>query len=348
MWHVNAIDVQSYSSYGNVPIHWTTQVFNEGICPKMRELSQKIPPEILTQIFERIYLIAVNIPQRRLAEGKDVRQLCWPVSQVCQYWREVALAAPFLWAYLPTINLDDTKSPSASQQLECLKTLLPRTRNHTMHISAVGSIDMDFGHHLEVVNYITGYCERWETLSVNATSDYLDEFFGEIHGCLPQLEMLKLDLLEGDGAALSLFKDCPKLNCVYITGTPSGWLNLDTRALLHLYDDTTIIMHNLQATHGFPHLTTLEIRDTGHSFDDSHKAQGTDERVFLFPILKLLDYSCDDEFPADRGFLKFIKTPALEDLSVTAGLGDVIGCLMELHSRCKPLSQASSSPRRNR
>ncbi|KAF5328779.1 hypothetical protein D9619_011544 [Psilocybe cf. subviscida] len=299
----------------------------------MKAFSQGVPPEILTQIFEWIYLVAVRVdnPRGQPVDGKHVRRLCWPVSQVCKYWREVTLAAPFLWTYLPTINLDDDELSSSSQQLECLKALIPRTRNHTLHIAAVSATETDFDKCLEVVDYIAEYSERWESLFVRASPDYLEEYFGEVRGYLPGLEMLKLELLDGGGTDLTLFGDAPNLKFVHITGQPAGCLDLDTQTLLHLYDDTAILMHNLRPTHEFPQLNALDVIDTYDTFYYSNLSDVED--VVLFPVLKILDYSCGEEFPADAGFLNFAKTPALEELSVTADVGDTIGCLMDLHGR---------------
>ncbi|KAF5328781.1 hypothetical protein D9619_011546 [Psilocybe cf. subviscida] len=296
----------------------------------MTPFSLNIPPEILTQIFQWIYLVAVNNPRGQPVDGKHVRRLCWPVSQVCKYWRDVALAAPFLWTYLPTINLDDDELPSPNQQFEFLKALIPRTRNHTLHISAVGATETDFDKCLEVVDYITEYSERWESLSVRASPDYLEEYFGDISGRLPRLEMLTLALLDGDGAELTLFEDAPNLKFVHITGQPAGFLNLDTQALLHLYDDTAILTHNLQPTHGFPQLRTLEVFDTGDGFDYSQLSY--DEDVVLFPALRTLHYTSSDDFPGGEFFM-FVIAPVLEDLSVVAYDGDITGYLVDLHIR---------------
>ncbi|KAF5328785.1 hypothetical protein D9619_011542 [Psilocybe cf. subviscida] len=290
-----------------------------------------LPPETLTEIFQWIYTISLGSSVYPPMNGKVVRDLCWPTSQVCRYWREVALASPILWAHLPCLNLIYRDEGALDEQSEALKVLIARARSHPLHVSVVFPTiwtyitDMDLESMVQAIDNLTRHSKRWQSLSINAAPDIVECLFQSTRGRLPRLEALTLDFLDGEEADVTIFMDTPKLKFVHITGsTPEGLLLLDTRALVRLQDDMAAIMRAVPPDHGFSLLTALELRDGDMSWDS------IDQENYVFPVLKTLDYHHDrDDLPV--GFMRFAITPALEELSIkTITVEDIIGELVEM------------------
>ncbi|KAF5322245.1 hypothetical protein D9619_001146 [Psilocybe cf. subviscida] len=311
------------------------------------ELSRELPPELLTDVFEWLYVTSLaGYSPSFHPDGKSVRALCWPVSQVCKYWRDVALASPFLWTSLPRVNLGHHHNPSPKERLEALTELVSRTRNQPLHVSITCRKDTWIGPLLTVLDFILSLSNQWGSISIDAPAELIESIFELMQGRVGRLQSLRLCFLEwhkpeteaeaAKQAALNMFKDAPMLKNVIISGSltaTAGWqLALDTHSLEYLHVGMGSIVHSIKTTPGFEFskLTTLEMWDRG-IFDYSEMA---DEEVTLaFPALRSLTYQCSDWFDPDERFLLLPVAPHLERLAITAARGDIASLLIGLHKR---------------
>ncbi|KAF5328782.1 hypothetical protein D9619_011541 [Psilocybe cf. subviscida] len=306
----------------------------------MADFSEQVPPEILTEIFKWLHISALSLFESAPVDGGRVFEQCWPVSSICKYWREVALASPFLWTYLPRITVRDNYENPLSKEdpdpyLDRLKELISRAPNGTLHPSFICTATGIEGPHLSgVATYLISRSSQWGSVSISGIVDCIALFFWEIGDRVPCLEALRLEFLEGDeepdGTELPMFDEAPMLKSVHISGVSEWDLELDTRSLVYLYDGVGGIIHNITATHGFPKLVTLEVHDRG-LFDYTDPME--DDFTINLPVLKRLVYKCDDNMNSEEGFLLFPVAPSLEELTIAAPEGDVITHIVTMRDR---------------
>ncbi|KAF8142239.1 hypothetical protein K438DRAFT_1995223 [Mycena galopus ATCC 62051] len=174
---------------------------------------RQLPTEILCRI--------LAMAMKPLAY-MELPQTPWALAQICRRWREVAVALPSLWSWFGVrtspynLNgLQDRRNPDESPQaLESFQEQLRRAGRAPLHVTIEG----DFKILPKTLDILRDVCERWGTLSIRKTSDYLDE----IQECLPMLRAIYMDrvALEFSGPSAGVYRCARNL-----PGTPPNSLS---------------------------------------------------------------------------------------------------------------------------
>ncbi|KAJ6464857.1 hypothetical protein C8R45DRAFT_1107099 [Mycena sanguinolenta] len=107
----------------------------------------------------------------------------WSLALVCWRWRDITVAQTCLWS-----SFDVHTSPyysrkgihrnpdDSTQALERCQEQLRRTEKALLHVSIKGNFKII----PQTLHALRDVCERWETLSIRKTSDFLDEIRGRL------------------------------------------------------------------------------------------------------------------------------------------------------------------------
>ncbi|KIM35305.1 hypothetical protein M413DRAFT_32564 [Hebeloma cylindrosporum] len=129
-----------------------------------------LPPELLTEIF----LFA--IPRERFFETEpDVaieepnHRFILRLSQVCRYWRKVALAEQRLWTSIPALGKWQSDQPEPESKIQLMRTFIERSGNAPIHVTILilqvfNNLILEGGR-LEspCLDLLAAQCHRWKT-----------------------------------------------------------------------------------------------------------------------------------------------------------------------------------------
>jgi len=127
-----------------------------------------LPPELLSQIFIRA------IPTREIVADNDFTatrgsdyKITFALSQVCSYWRTVALATPQIWSSIYVVRQNRLES---SALMAFTKMFLERSRNVSLHITIIlPKVHKDSS--IRPLDLIFSYSYRWKTAIIHFHDD---------------------------------------------------------------------------------------------------------------------------------------------------------------------------------
>ncbi|EMD36651.1 hypothetical protein CERSUDRAFT_123754 [Gelatoporia subvermispora B] len=231
----------------------------------------RLPPEILTIIFQRIASLVSAICKSKCGDPCRHRthdNAVVPLSHVCRYWRSVALSTPHLWRQIVVRR----------QSVELLKTSVERSRNVPLTVELDGSgwsDDRDWlwqllqaqRHRIEEI-----VCKDDENLSGPSCN---------MAQCLtfsaPALKKLTVaHVWKGFPKAGSLFAGCaPQLRS--FCGCDSSHLPRGITASLtsvHISDCTMRLVTLMEWLRSCPQLEHLSLKDAFSNFDSRPLEKG--------------------------------------------------------------------------
>ncbi|KAF5322464.1 hypothetical protein D9619_001147 [Psilocybe cf. subviscida] len=308
------------------------------------DFTKLLPPEIFSEIFQWLHLSSVELARVDPSlDERGIQQLWWPVlSQVCRYWREVVLASPFLWSYLPRIDLTEhplSNALSPKEQLDAITGLVTRAQTTALHVDIVFDYQDIYIHHpSKALTYLLSCSNQWGGLSITAPPEIIETLLELVQGQLSRLESLKLMLLADDAPSYEPrmpLNNAPMLKNVTIKGgilSRDYRLSLDTRSLECLQDEVGTFTRSITPTPGFEFskLTHLEILS-----DHGILAVDWDDTFRLtLPALKSLKYKFFNVFDRGKMLLMYLMAPLLEHLAVsTSGFPNIATVLISMNER---------------
>ncbi|KAK7028992.1 hypothetical protein VNI00_014702 [Paramarasmius palmivorus] len=180
----------------------------------------KVPPEILCSIFE--FCCEQNVLQPTSLPP------VMALSYVCRRFRSLCLSTPSLWSSFAIPFHTWTKLESLYL---VVTTFVAYSNQHPLRLSLdFQNFDRQLltnqlthgGMLRNILSMLVVNSQRWEALELHIrVADLEFDVFRPIEGCLPMLEVLRLlqprAAVELDNE-LSLFRDCPALHTVSISG----------------------------------------------------------------------------------------------------------------------------------
>ncbi|PPQ85925.1 hypothetical protein CVT24_009833, partial [Panaeolus cyanescens] len=153
-----------------------------GVLSPMR----KLPFELLQLVF----MLAFD------AEAFDA-QKHWPytLSRVCRRWRQICIATPTLWKYLPRFTLDSRISGfKARRRRKFFAELIERSRGSLIHIYVEGSYSSATSD--PILEMLVREAHRWEFATLELRWPTFQALFSPIKGRLQQLRRLSFHLYD--------------------------------------------------------------------------------------------------------------------------------------------------------
>lgn len=166
-----------------------------------------------TELVSEIFLYACNSPVTL-----DTRTGPWPIAQVCDRWRSIAVSTSKLWSSIH-INVANQRIPPLS--LSILHAIMCRTGNSLLDVAFDVSNPLPVlvskaGPLLEILAAVS---HRWRSIrftSVQAYIGYLDQ----IAGHLPSLEEVMITVFDsplgGGKREFTMFSGAPKLRRLHL------------------------------------------------------------------------------------------------------------------------------------
>jgi hypothetical protein len=158
-----------------------------------------LPPEMLSEIFLE-YLISCQ-------EGDTfpTRKCVLLTTQICRYWREVAISTPRLWSAL----CFDLRAKNMNRELEMAPVWLARSRGVALTLGLHSHHEVSQSH--PVTDMILPHAPRWVTLILNTTPSIVHSLCSA-KGNLLRLRRLVIDCLQPNLLqSLDTFKVAPQL-----------------------------------------------------------------------------------------------------------------------------------------
>ncbi|KAF7361253.1 F-box domain-containing protein [Mycena sanguinolenta] len=196
-----------------------------------------VPVELLAEIFE---LTIYNSDSHELP-GQSSLQLplhvrdAFRVSQVCRYWREIAIGTPRLWTRPITVNFHPKRDLEEEEMyVDGLQTWLARSAPRPVPITIMGLINGSWSTQSgsRLTDALLSIASRWRSLWIYPAPG---GFVQRLAGCsLDSLEALTLSSVDGAGSRFGLptmlsFINAPRLRKVTFDptcGIPMPWAQL--------------------------------------------------------------------------------------------------------------------------
>ncbi|KAF7331394.1 hypothetical protein MKEN_00017400 [Mycena kentingensis (nom. inval.)] len=192
-------------------------------CAQSRSPIHRLPPELLTLIFERE---AATSPGDSEIE-EVVRSRLLRLASVSRHWRAVALDTPGLWSKITVNTARWPERPILPDKLlGYTQTALARSKNHALNIQLVANSNDATS--AAVIALLVQHAPRWRHLQLRIHKDQLN-LLEPIRGCMPLLETL---VLHTRARRIHMFAAAPRLKSVTFWG-PSDcdlslpWDNID-------------------------------------------------------------------------------------------------------------------------
>jgi len=139
-------------------------------------------------------------------------QLPWNLGQVCRQWKDIALSTSALWTRIPNIDLDASKTFTASYA-EYLSEILRRSHLVPVYMQISGEFIPTL--HDSIINIVVSNSERICALKLQSGS--IMPALKGMKGRLSSLERLTLDLnRKFEEALCDLFETASLLSDVYV------------------------------------------------------------------------------------------------------------------------------------
>ncbi|KIM42362.1 hypothetical protein M413DRAFT_10518 [Hebeloma cylindrosporum] len=138
---------------------------HEALLSSIRDL----PPELL----EKIFLQTTWVRNFETDLGVEILEplpkfIFGPVSQVCRYWRTIALVTPGMWTSIPALCKWRSNDPEPEPVIHLIRTFLERSGNSPIHITVyITQIFDELNDSDELktpcLDLLVSQCSRWKT-----------------------------------------------------------------------------------------------------------------------------------------------------------------------------------------
>ncbi|KAF8806678.1 hypothetical protein BYT27DRAFT_6636011 [Phlegmacium glaucopus] len=234
------------------------------------------PPEMLLEIFLQV------VPAPRSFEtGNSIKfpdhdhKSIFTLSQVCSYWRSVALSTPGLWTCIPFIYSKDRKNCRSDNFLALIRLFIERSGDTPIHITIsicklcmageyYDLIDEPIPH--PAIDLILSHSHRWKSAIIHL-DHYLFPLLGSLESegesVLPILESLNVrshyrDVYGPYTGPKNIFTNAPALRHAIFDGHQTHHCLNFPWSQLTSYIGLPDAMENLRPASA--HLTTLVLR----------------------------------------------------------------------------------------
>ncbi|KAJ8089417.1 hypothetical protein PM082_014665 [Marasmius tenuissimus] len=317
----------------------------------------RLPPELL----ERVFSFSVDIPElydslgyrEQTQSSLDPRKSPWTLAQVCQSFRNMALATPSLWSFISFGFL----GPTSTANPEYLAHL--RAHNHRLRLQLQRSSDLPLTIMTHTPDDMTSidrslfqlcsHTDRWRSLRIELHSSSSEEL-SQIRGSLPNIESLDIHCPGSGIEEIDYFEFATRLKKLVLSGNCELTRSLSGAPMLPLsqitdytyYDGLDVnastvwglvyrhfiwIRHNVEKLRLFLHSRPIE------KFHTMRVERPDLERIQTFHRLTELElHSTELGGPMETGIdelLYWIEAPLLTKLTVTT-LGDPTALLKSL------------------
>lgn len=138
---------------------------HEALLSSIRDL----PPELLEDIFLRttswVRKFETDLGVEILEPNPE---FILSLSQVCKYWRTIAIATPEMWTSIPALRKWQSDDPESEAFIYLLRTFIERSGNSSIHITVhIEQLfnDLEDSDQLEspCLDLLASHCHRWKT-----------------------------------------------------------------------------------------------------------------------------------------------------------------------------------------
>ncbi|KAK7685811.1 hypothetical protein QCA50_011157 [Cerrena zonata] len=134
----------------------------------------RLPPELLSEIF--LQCITMNAPNNRLFHRTMSHTSRWKVTQVCHYWREVALHCPSLWSQIEV----------SGPETDCISEMLTRSKKASLTVHA----DIFDPRDTKGVKKVLSEVDRIKSLEISAVRTAFTDVFDTPPTSAPRLKRI--------------------------------------------------------------------------------------------------------------------------------------------------------------
>ncbi|KAJ7654600.1 hypothetical protein DFH06DRAFT_1047337 [Mycena polygramma] len=261
---------------------------------------RRMPSELLCEIFSwTIPLITDALDMGRLDMGVSP----WVLTRISSHWRRVSVTTPSLWSL---VHVDYSAKPKTFYSLSLVEAQIQRSQKLKIHF--YGSVAMDAGPQIAMLELLAQHSARWEELSLGITAKLIP-FLPTLRGRLPSLRRIWIQWNETEFPVDSIdcFHTAPSLVDVGIYNrTRFIPIGLPAHQLTRYELDCSWPQH-MAILKLAPRLVEARI---DIDFDDEPWPE-RNANIYL-PSLRRLHVS-------DAEVFDYFKVPALEELSVWVG-----------------------------
>ncbi|KAF9000429.1 hypothetical protein BDQ17DRAFT_1427137 [Cyathus striatus] len=187
--------------------------------------ARAFPPELLGEIFFHCLDLSDD-PRNNSAP--------WAVSQVCRWWRSVALSTPSLWNRAPMLRL--TKRTTSKAYASFLESYLYRSADLPLSFYVAAPFPEYEGH--PVLEALIPHSQRWKTVTLEVPFVTIQSL-SRVRGRLSTLRTLQLKMPRvSSNVPLDIFEIAPKLRKVTINGLYPRLLKLPWSQLTQYMEKT--------------------------------------------------------------------------------------------------------------
>ncbi|KAJ7602442.1 hypothetical protein DFH06DRAFT_1023774 [Mycena polygramma] len=256
-----------------------------------------LPTDIISEIFIQCLPVYPNCSWLADSYLPPAR-----LTQICHYWRELALATPTLWRAIRF-------PPDGAPVLKKLDLWLTRSRNCLLSIEINDSLG--YASVPDAIALVLSHRERWEYAEFDVHPSQLAAF----QGPLPVLRSLDLRLTADPDSSIVAFHDAPLLRTVALRRF--DWMTI-AKIVLPWAQLTSLTLDNVlphqcyQVLRCTPNLVHLNCMLTSDAPDDS-TYHGPDIEL---PCLESLELRLARNAEFTRFRLKALVAPALRCLEI--------------------------------
>ena len=202
-----------------------------------------LPPELLEDIFLRTTSWVRKFETDLGVEILEPNpKFILSLSQVCRYWRTIAIATPGMWTSIPALRKWQSDDPESEAFIYLLRTFIERSGNSRIHITVhITELfnDLKDSDQLEspCLDLLASHCHRWKTAILHVDRSIIRRL-GELF--TPNLESLNF-------------------RCRYA----AGWMDMDGHQHPRLYLLAPCLKHAIidsWQSHSFLRLPCFSIR----------------------------------------------------------------------------------------
>ena len=138
---------------------------HEALLSSIRDL----PPELLAHIFLWSTSWVRKFETDLCVEILEPRpKFILSLSQVCRYWREIALATPGMWTSIPALRKWQSDDPEPEAFIHLLRTFIERSGNSPIHVTVhITRLFKNLNHSNQLespcLDILAFHCHRWKT-----------------------------------------------------------------------------------------------------------------------------------------------------------------------------------------